>query len=101
MDFALMVLTTIDTKENANRLIKLILKYKLAACIQIDEVESYYIWQGKIDQAKEYRLSIKTDARGEQALIEFIKKNHPYEVPQIIVINVKANAEYVSWLKNI
>lgn len=69
------------------RLIIQLLKQKLAACIQrVNYVKSYYIREGQIKQDDEKLLIIKTSESKKEQLIAALKKNHPYEIPEIICI---------------
>jgi len=93
------VITTTDSKTKANTLAEAILNEKLAACIQINEIESRYFWDGKLEQNSEYKLEIKTTKDNLSKLKEFIKTNHSYEVPEIIAIPIlDGNREYFEWV---
>jgi periplasmic divalent cation tolerance protein len=95
----LVVLVTIP-QNKANNLTKIILKERLAACVNIIEsVASYFWWKGKIDKAKEALLIIKTKEKLYPKLKTTIKKYHPYTVPEIIGIKIdKINKKYLNWL---
>ncbi len=73
---------------------------KLAACANIlPQVESIYRWQGKLEQSIEtlalFKVSSDTYADFEVRL----KSLHPYEVPEIVAIDVAAGLpEYVRWV---
>ncbi len=94
------VTTTVDSEQAASTLAKQIVTARLAACVQIDgPVLSVYRWQGEICEAKEWRCTIKTAASASAQLIDFIDENHPYEVPEVLVISVKNSAApYAQWL---
>ncbi len=96
---AILVLVTIP-KEKAESLSKVILEKRLCACVNIlGEVASYFWWEGKIDTASESLLLIKTKSEFFNKLKEVIKKNHPYQVPEIIAFNIdKINQEYLDWV---
>jgi periplasmic divalent cation tolerance protein len=93
------VIVTIP-KENSRELVDVLLKAKLCACVNIiDGVESRFWWEGKIDTAKESILIIKTDDSVFTQLEKTVKENHPYQVPEIIAINIdKINEAYLKWL---
>jgi periplasmic divalent cation tolerance protein len=60
---------------------------------------SIYRWQGEICEAQEWRCTIKTLASASAQLIDFIDENHPYEVPEVLVISVQTSAApYAQWL---
>lgn len=76
----------------------LILKNRLGACVQIASIRSIYRWRGKNKSAKESLVSVKTGKNAAATLMAFIKKHHPYELPEIITINVKVDHDYAVWV---
>lgn len=101
MSSAIQVVTTTATKADAQRIAEQLVARRLAACVQIDgPLESWYRWQGKLEQATEWRCAIKTRsslfAQVEQALREL----HPYDEPEILAFEVTAgSAGYLAWLE--
>ncbi|MDD5006222.1 MAG: divalent-cation tolerance protein CutA [Candidatus Omnitrophica bacterium] len=95
-----MVLVTIPRVFKAKKLIDFLLSKKLAACINIiPKVDSFFWWQGKIDKAKESLLVIKTKKSLFDKLVKAIKSKHPYDVPEIIAIDiVSGNKDYLEWI---
>lgn len=99
-DFVI-VLTTIETKRQAELLARKMLEEKLAACVQIQKTQSRYWWNGKIECGDEYLLAIKTRGDLFAELSEFIKKNHSYETPEIVEIPMTiGSTEYLSWIES-
>ncbi len=94
------VFLTAPQGPEAKRLAKLLLKKKLAACVNIVKgVESLFWWQGKIDKAKESLMMAKTQRRLVPAIIGVIKKSHSYEVCEIIALPIIAgNPDYLKWI---
>lgn len=102
MNVISIVITTIDEKIKAINLAEEIVSGKYAACVQIDEICSIFTWNSRHEQIKEYRLTIKVSRESVAKLIGFIKQLHTYDVPEIVVLDAKANEEYADWLsKNI
>jgi periplasmic divalent cation tolerance protein len=96
------VITTTHSREEADTLTEAILSQKLAACIQISEIESRYFWDGKLERNYEYKLEIKTTKNNLIKLKEFIKSKHSYEVPEIITIPIiDGNQEYFDWVDSL
>src|SRR5262249_24994528 len=84
MTEALVVITTTETKEDAERLAHLLVERELAACVQLlPQITSVYRWQGKLEQATETLLLIKTTRTACPRLEIAIKENHPYQTPEI------------------
>ena len=96
----LVVLVTCPTKPHATRLANTLVTQRLAACVNIiPNVRSVFWWQGKVDEAAEVLLVIKTTARRFESLRRAIRAGHPYKVPEIIAFAItKAHQPYLKWL---
>ena len=95
------VLTTTDSKENASLIAETLLKNKLAACVQIDKVESFFYYEASYRQTNEFRLMIKALSDNYKLIEESIKFNHSYQLPQIIKLDiVDGLPEYIEWVCN-
>jgi periplasmic divalent cation tolerance protein len=77
------IVTTVATRDEARRLAHALVERHLAACAQIEAIESVYAWQGAIEQAAELRLVFKTTAACQAAAMRAIAELHPYDVPEI------------------
>ena len=79
---------------------KTLLNEKLAACVNIVKgVESMFWWEGKIDQASEALLIIKTKKSILRKLIKTVKSVHSYTVPEIIALSIlDGNQDYLKWI---
>ena len=72
---------------------------RLAACAQISAIDSVYRWQGRIEQAPEYRVLFKTHAECCAELEAAIRAMHSYELPAIHAIaTAQAYAPYAEWV---
>ncbi len=93
------VLTTCATIKEAKALSLKIIEENLAACAQISKIESFYKWNGKVENEPEYKLLIKTRDRLYDSLELFIKTHHSYDVPQIVQIPIQDGSEqYLDWI---
>jgi len=97
---AVVVLTTVETAEEAERLARVLIECELAACVQLlPPMTSIYRWQGAIERATESLLLIKTTRAAYPALETTIRQNHPYQTPEIITLPVEAGLkDYLDWL---
>jgi len=96
----ILVYITAPSKEVAKDIAKKLLKKRLIACANIHSgVTSLYWWKGKIAKAKEAVLFAKTTKAKVKSLEKAVKKMHPYDVPCIITIPIKANKEFSDWVK--
>ena len=81
--------TTCKDKKEAKRIAKILLKNKLAACIQISNINSLYVWNSELCEDKEKLLNIKTQMKHFKKIKRKIKENHSYDVPEIICLEIK------------
>ena len=97
--FAL-VLVTAPNLKTARALARIMLKERLAACVNlVPKIESHYWWQGKIESGAEVLLMIKTRKTRLQALEKCILAAHPYDTPEFLVLPLTAgNGKYLQWL---
>ncbi len=95
-----MVITTVESAQDADTLAKALLDQSLAACVQISgPITSHYRWSGKLQQTNEYRVTIKTTAPAWPALKDRLVKIHPYEEPQIVLVEIADATEgYRDWV---
>ena len=97
------VLVTASRREEAEKIARKLLDERVAACINIVEgVRSLFWWQGKIDEASEVLMIIKTRLDLFEKVIEYVKMLHSYTVPEIIALPIIAgNAEYLKWIDEV
>jgi periplasmic divalent cation tolerance protein len=101
MNDTILVFTTFEEKEEALQLSRILLEKRLIACAQIDSpVDSLYWWDGVIEQAKEYRLVMKSRQALWEELEQEIRSCHSYDVPEILAVPVSAiSSNYQKWLQ--
>jgi periplasmic divalent cation tolerance protein len=100
MGQACVVMTTAPGKEAAEKLAWAVLEARLAACVQIQEITSYYWWDGKINREPEQLLYFKTTSNRYQALEALIVANHSYDTPEILQLPVEAGSKnYLDWMQ--
>ncbi len=92
-------MTTVTKPEDAARIAEVLLREKLAACVQEMAIRSRYQWKGEIQCEPELLLLVKTAADRADAAVAAIRKIHPYDLPEIIVLPVIGGlAEYTNWV---
>ena len=97
-----MMLTTTPTREEAQRIAKLLVDEHLAACVQLLPIESFYTWQGKTQNEAEVLLLIKTRAALFESAIARIKQVHSYTVPEIVALPFTAGfSGYLNWIDDV
>lgn len=98
-DYVVVFITASDNDE-AQKISRLLLKHRRAACVNIvPEVDSRFWWKDKLDTAKESMLVVKTKASLLPDIIKSVKKNHSSKVPEIIAIPIiGGNQDYLDWI---
>lgn len=96
------VLVTVPSMEVAEAIARAVVPESLAACVNIvPGLRSIYSWQGRIEDAPELLLLIKTRADQLARLETRIRTLHPYTVPGIVALPVVAgHAPYLSWVSD-
>ena len=82
------VQTTVASRRDALRLAGLMVKARLAACVQVMPIHSTYRWHNKVEQSAEWLVAAKTRNARTKALMAFIRRHHPYELPEIMALSV-------------
>jgi periplasmic divalent cation tolerance protein len=96
------VLTTCPDAASAERLARILVEEGLAACVNIlPPMRSIYRWKGKIEDASELLLVIKSAAAHFPAIRDRLRALHPYELPEIIAVPiVDGLPAYLAWLNH-
>jgi len=94
------VVTTVEQKADAEKIAKILVEKRIAACVQIiGPLTSYFRWQGTMDAAQEYLCLIKSRDDLFAELEAAIKGMHPYEVPEILAMPITGGGkDYLNWL---
>jgi periplasmic divalent cation tolerance protein len=94
------VLTTTDSRESAQKIAHALVERKLAACVNIvPGMESIYRWQGKVESASELLLLIKTRSERFTEVRDAISELHEYELPECVQIRIEqGSVEYLNWI---
>jgi len=88
--------------DRAEEIARTLVEERLAACINLLPVRSVYRWKGELQQDAEVTLLIKVSAERVAALGQRLRALHPYELPEIVVLDVNTErslAEYVAWVR--
>ena len=94
------VSTTVAQRADAEKMAKVIVEKKIAACVQIlGPLTSFFHWQGNLEKAEEYLCLIKTRKDLFPDLEVVIKDMHPYEVPEILGTPItEGGKDYLDWM---
>ena len=97
---AVIVQTTTSNEEEAKNIAEILIKDKLAACVQLKDIESLYNWDGKLCCERETLLSIKTKKELFSKVKSKILELHSYDTPEIIELDISNISEnYLKFIK--
>ena len=94
-------MTTASSPEESTKIARALVESRLAACVSIvPRIESVYRWEGKIEEAQEYLLLIKTTAEAFPAIRDAIQHLHSYDVPECIALSIEeGNHPFLQWIE--
>ena len=101
MTECIQVMTTTDSRENAETIARVLVEGRLAACVQVvGPISSTYWWQGNIERTEEWLCLAKSTERCFDELEQQIRSVHPYDVPEVLALPVTAGSgAYLAWLR--
>lgn len=94
---------TVDDPEQADRIVDRLLAERLAACGQrLGPVVSRYWWEGRLEQAEEWLVLVKTRGDLAPAVTDAIVTAHPYDTPEVVAVDITAGSPaYLSWIDEV
>lgn len=97
----ILISTFSDEKSLINLSKMLIVEKKLCACVNYTKINSLYMWESELKQESEFIAFFKTTSSCIKDLEAEIKINHPYKVPEIVIIKMdEVSPEYLYWIIN-
>jgi periplasmic divalent cation tolerance protein len=98
-DFVI-VLTTMPDDHRADELARTLVEERLAACVNVcAPMSSTYRWKETVEREAERQVVIKTTGDRLTALEERLRALHPYELPELIVVDIAGGSDaYLQWL---
>jgi periplasmic divalent cation tolerance protein len=96
----IVVFSTCGSAEEAERLARQLVEARLAACVNvIMQVRSFYRWKGKVEDAGEWLLVIKTSRERFDKVRLLLESAHSYELPEVLALPIVEGSEtYLAWL---
>jgi periplasmic divalent cation tolerance protein len=94
------VLSTAGSEEEASRIGRALLERHIAACVNIvPQIKSIYRWQGKVEEAREWLLIVKTTAAAFAQVRQTIAELHSYDLPECISLTIEdGSPSYLRWI---
>ena len=96
----LLILTNLPDVASAEKLAHALIESRAAACVNVlAACRSIYRWQDTVETAAEIPLLIKTTRAAYPQLVEIVRVQHPYAVPELIAIPITHGLPaYLDWL---
>jgi periplasmic divalent cation tolerance protein len=100
-DQVILALTTCPDEASAQALAATLVQERLATCVnRIGGVRSTYFWDARLQDEAEILLIIKTTAGRLDELRTRLSALHPYELPELLAIDVAGgNERYLDWVR--
>lgn len=101
-DLVMLVLTNVPDEACAERITRALLDERLVACVnRMADVHSSYLWKGRLEEAREIPLLMKTVAGRVDALERRLCELHPYEVPEFVAWPAaRVYGPYAQWVRD-
>jgi len=90
---------TASNEKEALRIGELLVKERLAACINVFPIKSIFWWKGKVERSEEIGVFVKTQEKLFKKIVKRIRELHSYDLPVIEKINVKSYKAVEKWVK--
>ena len=85
----LIVFVTASNREEAVKIVRVLLEERLIACGNlVDGVSSFFWWKGEIEEETEVLVVMKSDDKRFKKLSERIVELHSYDVPEILAVPI-------------
>lgn len=92
--------STFPDEESAEQIALDLLERNFAACVSVGSaVTSFYEWENQIQEEREIPVFIKTRNGQSESVQNYLKNQHPYDCPEILVNSVDdSDDEYRQWI---
>ena len=99
MSDLILILTTMPDDNRADELASSLVEEKLAACVNVHApMTSTYRWKGAVERDAERQIVIKTTPQRRAAVEARLRTLHPYELPELVVIEAASSEAYSRWV---
>ncbi len=100
MEDYIIIYCTVPSEEVGKVIAEEIVNSRLAACVNmVNDITSIYRWKDNICRDFENLLIMKSRKTLFDKICAKIRENHPYEVPEIISVNIACGSDpYLSWI---
>ena len=95
--------TTWPDAEKAAAAGKAAIEARLAACANVfAPIRSIYRWEGKVEQAEEVPMTLKTTGAAAGPLRDLLVGLHPYQLPCILALPIEpeqSHPDFLAWIQ--
>ncbi|XP_044175706.1 protein CutA homolog [Acropora muricata] len=93
---------TCPNTDVAKKIARGLVQKKIAACVNIiPGITSIYTWEDKVEEDAEVLMMIKTRTNRLGDLTDYVRKEHPYDVPEVISVKLgEGNPAYLQWIRD-
>ena len=97
---AILIMVTTGGRNDAERLGEgLVVEHLAGCCTVVPMVHSFYYWEGLLKREHESLLLVKTLESRRGAVMDYLRENHVYDLPEILEIAIDDGApRYLEWL---
>ena len=97
---AVVAWTTWPAGADASAFARALVEERVAACVTVQSaVRSVYRWRGAVEAEPEQLLMIKTTRDRVERLRERMRRSHPAEAPELVVLPVvDGDPAYLAWV---
>jgi periplasmic divalent cation tolerance protein len=93
------VMTTTESMTAAQKIARALVERKLAACVQVSEIESFFNWEGEAQNEREFRVLAKCTKARYPEVESAIRELHGYDLPAIVAFEFSdAYGPYAEWI---
>lgn len=91
---------TAGSLEEAEKLAKMLVEARLAACINIiPHMKSFFYWEGEAQKDEEVLMVGKTRSVLLEKVVEKVRENHSYDLPCVVSWNLDGgNPAFLDWI---
>jgi len=83
----------------ADKIASALVEERLAACVNVSQIRSYFVWNGRLSDEREELMIIKTEQKMADKIKAKILELHTYELPEIIAVPIVGGDErYLEWI---
>lgn len=93
------VYVTCPDEETARRIAAALLERRLVACANLLPVTSLYRWEGRLEEAREVAMFLKTTRARVDEVVRAVAELHPHDVPCAVAFPLDGgHAPYYAWV---